>query len=337
MRKILAAAAAVTLGLIAGAALAQDYPWKPERPITLIVPWAAGGSTDQMARIVATELEPELKQKVVVVNQPGASGSVGTKGVLEGPKDGYTWAAGAAVDIGGYKVLGLLDSQLKDWHLFFAVANVNTVAAHPNAPFKDFSQFLEALIKNGKNVPVATAGLSSAGHNFRESIRKAAPGVEYRHVTYDGGNPAVLSTVAGETQAVAQLLVEMSEFIKGKRLIPLAVQADKPVMLEGYGEIPSATKWLPNMPAPLNYFGLWVPKGTPEPVVQTMEMIWTKKIAHSAALKRYAASRAALFTPISGAEAEKAAMKMVTQTVWLYYDAGKAKISPEAIGIPRPQ
>src|ERR687892_2395143 len=144
MRKTLSALAAVVLGVLAGQASAQDYPWKPDRPITLIVPWAAGGSTDQMARIVATELESELKQKVVVVNQPGASGSVGTKGVLEGAKDGYTWAAGAAVDIGGYKVLGLLDSQLKDWHLFFAVANVNTMAVNPNAPFKDFGQLLEA-------------------------------------------------------------------------------------------------------------------------------------------------------------------------------------------------
>ena len=96
------------------------------------------------------------------------------------------------------------------------------------------------------------------------------------------------------------------------------------------------TKWLPNMPAPLNYFGIWVATGTPEPVVQTMEMVWKKKIANSEALKRYAAARAALFTPISGADAEKEAMKMVTQTVWLYYDAGKAKVSPETIGIPRP-
>jgi tripartite-type tricarboxylate transporter receptor subunit TctC len=337
MRKLLTTAAAAAVALIAGPTLAQDYPWKPDRPITLIVPWAAGGSTDQMARILATELEPELKQKVVVVNQPGASGSVGTKGVLEGAKDGYTWAAGAAVDIGGYKVLGLLDSQLKDWNLFLAVANVNTMAANPNAPFKDFGQLLETLKKDGKNVPVATAGLSSAGHNMMETIRKSAPGVEYRHVTYDGGNPAVLATVSGETQAVAQLLVEMSEFIKGKRLIPLAVQADKPVTLEGYGEIPPVTKWLPNMPAPLNYFGIWVPKGTPEPVVQTMEAIWKKRIANSEALKKYAAARAALFTPISGAEAEKEAMKMVTQTVWLYFDAGKAKASPDTIGIPRPQ
>jgi tripartite-type tricarboxylate transporter receptor subunit TctC len=290
-----------------------------------------------MARIVATEIESELGQKVVVVNQPGASGSVGTKGVLEGAKDGYTWAAGAAVDIGGYKVLGLLDSELKDWKLFLAVANVNTLAANPNAPFKDFGQFLETLKKNGKNVPVATAGLSSAGHNLMETVRKAAPGVEYRHVTYDGGNPAVLATVSGETQAVAQLLVEMSEMIKAKRLIPLAVQADKPVTLEGYGEIPPVTKWLPNMPAPLNYFGIWAPKGTPEPVVKTMEEIWKKKIVNSEALKKYAASRAALFTPIYGEEAAKEASKMLHQTVWLYYDAGKAKISPETLGIPRPQ
>ena len=162
-------------------------------------------------------------------------------------------------------------------------------------------------------MPVATAGLSSAGHNMMETIRKSAPGVEYRHVTYDGGNPAVLSTVSGETQAVAQLLVEMSEMIKGKRLIPLAVQADKPVVLEGYGEIPPVTKWLPNMPAPLNYFGIWAPKGTPEPVVQTMDMIWKKKIANSEPLKKYAAARAALFTPLSGEEAAREAMKMVTR------------------------
>ncbi|HYY83444.1 MAG TPA: tripartite tricarboxylate transporter substrate binding protein [Beijerinckiaceae bacterium] len=337
MRRFLAAAAVLAAGALALPAAAADYPWKPDRPVTLIVPWAAGGSTDQMARIVATEIEAELKQKVVVVNQPGASGSVGTKGVLEGAKDGYTWAAGAAVDIGGYKVLGLLDSQLKDWHLFFAVANVNTVSANPNAPFKDFGQFLETLKKNGKDVPVATAGLSSAGHNMMETIRKAAPGVEYRHVTYDGGNPAVLSAVSGETQAASQLLVEMSEFIKGKRLVPLAVQADKPVTLEGFGEIPPVTKWLPNMPTPLNYFGIWAPKGTPEPVVQTMEMIWKNKIANSEALKKYAAARAALFTPLSGADAERESMKMLVQTAWLYFDAGKAKVSPETIGIPRPQ
>src|SRR4030095_2411264 len=104
---------AVALAAVAAApAAAQDYPWKPDRPVTLIVPWAAGGSTDQMARIVAAELEEALGQKFVVANQPGASGSVGTKNALEAPKDGYTWAAGAAVDLSCYRVTGFLDTGI---------------------------------------------------------------------------------------------------------------------------------------------------------------------------------------------------------------------------------
>jgi len=334
MKRILSSLIGCAAGLLATTAVAQDYAWKPDRPVTIIVPWAAGGSTDQMARIVASELEAELKQKFIVVNQPGASGSIGTKNAVEAPKDGYTWAAGAATDVGTYRVLGLLDSGLKDWHMFFAVANLTAIAANPNAPFKDFGQLLDALKKGGANVPVATAGLSSAGHNFMESV-KAAAKIEYKHVTYDGGNPAVLSTVAGETQVVSQLLVEMSEFIKGKRLVPLAILSDKPVMLEGFGELAPITKWLPTMPAPMNYFGIWCAKGTPDTVVKTMQMAWDKKIKNSEALKKYAAGRSALFTPIHSAEAETESYKMVRYTAWLYFDGGKAKVSPDTLGIPR--
>ena len=96
----------------------------------------------------------------------------------------------------------------------------------------------------------------------------------------------MLSTVSGETQAVAQLLVEMSELIKGKRLVPLAILSDKPVMLEGFGELAPITKWLPSMPAPMNYFGIWVAKGTPDNVVKTMALVWDKKIKNSEPLKK---------------------------------------------------
>jgi tripartite-type tricarboxylate transporter receptor subunit TctC len=334
MRRVLWSLVGCAVGFAATTALAQDYTWKPDRPVTIIVPWAAGGSTDQMARIVASELEAELKQKFIVVNQPGASGSIGTKNAAEAAKDGYTWAAGAATDVGTYRVLGLLDSGLKDWHMFFAVANLTAIAANPGAPYKDFGQLLEALKTRGASVPIATAGLSSAGHNFMESI-KAAAKIDYKHVTYDGGNPAVLSAVSGETQAVSQLLVEMSEFIKGKRLLPLAVLSDKPVMLEGFGELAPVTKWLPTMPAPMNYFGIWVAKGTPDAVVKTMEAVWEKKIKNSEALKKYATARSALFTPIHGNEAEVESFKMVRYSAWLYFDAGKGKVNPDSLGIPR--
>jgi tripartite-type tricarboxylate transporter receptor subunit TctC len=329
----MAASAAVLPALQASA---QAYPWRPERPVTIIVPWAAGGSTDQMARVVAAELESELGQRFVVVNQPGASGSIGTRNALEAARDGYTWAAGAAVDVGTYKVLGLLDTMLADWHLFFAVANVSVISVNPNTPFRDFGQLLEALKTRGQTIPVATAGLSSAGHNMMEMIRAAVPGLQYRHVTYEGGNPAVVATVAGETQAVSQLLVEMTEMIRGNRLRPLVALSDKPVPLSGFGEIPPITRWVPGMVAPVNYFGIWIPKGAPEPVVRSMTMAWERKIANSEALKKYAENRSAIFTPIHGEEAFNAAMRMVTRTAWLYHDAGKTKLSPDTVGIARP-
>ena len=106
---------AALLGASAGTAFAQN--WKPTRPINLIVPWAPGGSTDQITRVTAAELEKVLGQTIVVVNQPGASGSIGTKSAFDAAKDGYTWAAGAAQDLGTYQTLGSLNASIKDWHL----------------------------------------------------------------------------------------------------------------------------------------------------------------------------------------------------------------------------
>ena len=251
---------------------------------------------------------------------------VGERTRIEDPKD--------HLELG--TALGLLDTELKEWKTFFAVANVTAISVNPSAPFKDFGAFLEVLKERGDSVPVATAGLSSAGHNMMESIRAAMP-IKYKHVTYNGGAPAVLATVAGETQAVSQLLVEMSEHIKGKRLIPLAVMAEKPVMLDGYGEIPATTKWLPKMPAPMNYFGIWVHKDAPPAVIQTMEMVWKNRMAKSEAVQKYAAARSAIFAPLSGQEAQDEAFKMVRYTAWLYFDAGKAKVSPDTLGIQRLQ
>lgn len=331
-RHLLGAAAATTLA--APALRAQGLAWKPERPVTIVVPWAAGGSTDQMARLVAAELEAAIGSRFVVVNQPGASGSIGTKNALEAARDGLTWAAGAAVDVGCYKVLGLLDTELKDWNLFFAVANVNIVTANPQAGFRDFGQLLDALKARGQSISVSTAGVSSAGHNFMEAIRAAA-GIQYRHATYDGGNPAMIANTSGETPVGAVLLVEAAEMIRARRLIPLAVQAEQPVTLQGFGEIPSVRRWIPTIPAPLNYFGIWAPKGVPQAAVETMTQVWQEKIANSQRLKDYAAQRAAIFAPLSGQNAYDEAWKMVRQTAWLYFDGGKARVSPDTLGIAR--
>ena len=323
--------AALALAIAAPAA-AQ---WKPTKPINLIVPWAAGGSTDQVTRVTAAELEKVLGQKIVVVNQPGASGSIGTKSAWDAPKDGYTWTAGAAQDLGTYQTLGMLDVPAKDWHVFLTVANVPVVGVNAGKAWQTMPQLLAEMKAKPGEVKVATAGVTSGGHNAMELIARAAD-VKYRHVTYDGGNPAAVATVSGETDLTTQLAVEQADFIRGKRIRPLAAVSDKPLELEGFGVIPPITQFVPGIKVPTNYFGIFLPKGTPPEVVATLQKIWADNISNNEALKKYATTRGALFAPVAGDAAQTAAMPAIAANAWLMQDTGKAKVSPDKVGIARP-
>lgn len=326
-----AAAALLALGLAAPAA-AQ---WKPTKPINLIVPWAAGGSTDQITRVTAAELEKVLGQKIIVVNQPGASGSIGSKNAWEAPKDGYTWTAGAAQDLGTYQALGMLDVPAKDWHLFLSVANIAVVGVGASTPYQNMQQLLDAMKAKPGEIKVATAGVTSGGHNAMEAISRAT-GVKYRHVTYDGGNPAVVATVSGETDLTTQLAVEQAEMIRGKRIRPLATVSDRALEIEGFGTIEPISKWIPGFKAPANYFGIFIPKGVPAEVVTTMQKVWAENIANNPAIKAYAVNRGALFAPVAGDAALAAAMPAIQANAWLLHSTGKTKVSPDTVGIAKP-
>jgi tripartite-type tricarboxylate transporter receptor subunit TctC len=335
MRQITMLAAAAALLVCGTPASAQNYPWKPDRPITVIVPWAAGGSTDQVTRLAAAEVEKALGQKIVVVNQGGASGSIGTRNALIAEKDGYTWTAGAAKDLGTYAVSGLLDTKIEDWRLYLSVINVSVLGANPNAPYKNAQDLVNAMKAKPGQVSVATAGVNSSGHAAIEAFTRAL-GLTYKHVSYDGGNPAVTATVAGETEITTQLAVEQANMIRGKRLNPLAVLSDKPLELEGYGTIPAVTASVAGFKPDANYFGIFVHKDVPAPVKQTLDMIWKDVIAKSETMKKYATTNGAQFAPVSGDDAVKAAMPAIQTTAWQLHDAGKSKISPDTIGIKKP-
>ncbi|MCW0234874.1 MAG: tripartite tricarboxylate transporter substrate binding protein [Ferrovibrio sp.] len=333
IRTAVAAFVAGTLGFVAQPAAAQQ--WKPTKPITIIVPWAAGGSTDQVTRVTAAELEKELGQKVVVVNQPGASGSIGTKSVLEGSKDGYTWAAGAAKDVGSYAVSGLLNTTANDWDFYLTVANQAVISVNPNTPYKSVADLLAAMKAKPGQVSFATAGVNSSGHYGSEALSRAA-GATYKHVSYDGGNPAVIATVSGETEVTSQLGVEQIEMIRGKRLRPLAVLASKPLEVDGVAPIEPITKTLPGFRTEANYFGIFVPKGVPAEVIATLDKIWAEKIKNNAALKKYSAEKGALFGPEYGEAAKKASFPAIQGAAWILQEGGKAKVSPDTLGIPKP-
>jgi tripartite-type tricarboxylate transporter receptor subunit TctC len=320
---------------LAAATPAMAQQWKPTRPINLIVPWAAGGSTDQVTRVAAAEMEKVLGQTIVIVNQPGASGAIGTKSALDAAKDGYTWTAGAAQDLGAYQTLGSVNTSIKDWHLFLSVANIQVIGVNPQRPWQNAKQFIDDMKARPGQISVATAGVTSAGHNAMDFIVRAT-GVKYKEVSYDGGNPAVVATVAGEADATTQLAVEQADMIRGKRLRPLATVSDKPIELEGFGTIPPLSQTVPGFTAPANYFGIFIPKGVPDEVVKTVEAIWTNNIAKSEALKKYAVSRGALFNPLAGDAAQKAVFPAIQANAWNLHEAGKTKVSPDTVGIPKP-
>ncbi len=323
-------------GVLASAGLASaQAEWKPERPITLIVPWAAGGSTDQVTRVAAAEIEAALGATVVVENQPGASGSIGTKNAMEADDGGMTWTAGAAQDLGTYKVTGLLDTSIEDWNLYLDVANVAVVGVNADAPWKNFGELIAAMKADPGKITVATAGVTSSGHTAMETIR-ALTGVDYKHVTYDGGGPAVIATVSGETQVTTQLAVEQAEMIRAGRIRPLAVLNDQPLEIAGVDPIPPITQWVPDFKAAPNYFGIFVPKSAPKEVVAALDTVWAEKIANSEALKKYATERGAVFAPYYGEEAQKRVAPAVANNAWLMFEGGKAKVDPSTVGIPRP-
>jgi tripartite-type tricarboxylate transporter receptor subunit TctC len=324
--------AALALGIALPAA-AQN--WKPTRPINLIVPWAAGGSTDQVTRVTAAELEKALGQTIVIVNQPGASGAIGTKSAMDAAKDGYTWTAGAAQDLGAYQALGSVNTNIKDWHLFLNVANIQVIGVNPSRPWKTAKALLDDMKARPGQISVATAGVTSAAHNAMDQIVKAT-GVKYKEVSYDGGNPAVVATVSGEADLTTQLAVEQADMIRGKRLRPLATVSDKAIELEGYGVIPPLSQTIAGFTAPANYFGIFIPKGVPDEVVKTVEKIWTEQIVKSEALKKYAVSRGALFNPLAGDAAQKAVFPAVQTNVWNLHAGGKTKVAPDTVGIPKP-
>jgi tripartite-type tricarboxylate transporter receptor subunit TctC len=334
MRQVLTAALAGATLIAAGPMAAQAQNWKPTKPITVIVPWPAGGATDQVTRITAKELEAALGTTIVVVNQPGASGSIGKKSVADGPKDGYTWTAGAPKQLGTYKLLGLYDTDVKNWHLFLNVTNVPLVSVKPDAAFKDMGELLAAMKARPNQISVGTAGATSSGHIAMEAIAQAA-GVTYKHVTYDGGNPAVVSTVAGETMVTTQLASEQAEMIRGKRLRPLAVVGSVGIELGDY-KVEPVTKWVAKLPEVATHFGIIIPKGVPGDVIATLEKVWAEKISKSSALQKYAGERGALFTPFYGEDAQKRVWPTIQADAWMLHAAGRTKMSPEEAGIPKP-
>ena len=319
--------------MVAGPALAGE--WKPSKPITAIVPWPAGGATDLTVRILASEMEKVLGQRISVVNTPGATGAIGMKNAFDTARDGYTWSSNSDTSLVNYPVLDLMKTTHRDWIQWYALFTPCIVSTTADYPAKDLADLVKIMQEKPGQVPVASAGVGSSGHTALE-VFKSATGVTVRHVPYAGGNPAVIATVSGESNVVMQLSMEQADMIRAKKLKPLASLSNRPLNISGYGEIPPITKWYPKFPLTGSHFGIMIPKGVPPEVVTAVSKAF-EVAAKSEALKNFAEQKAVILVDIREDEAMKMAEETASITTWTLFDNGAAKISPAQFNISRPK
>jgi tripartite-type tricarboxylate transporter receptor subunit TctC len=260
-RSVLAGMAGLAASL--RGAFAQGFP---ERPITLVVPFAPGGSTDILARVVAEHLRQALGQPIVIENRTGASGNIGTASVARAAPDGYTIVFNTmSVHTMNHALFAAMPFDgVKDFSPIALLAYVtNTMVVHPSVPAKTVAEFIAYAKRNPGKINYASAGPGSTNHLCAALFEKMA-GVEMVHVPYRGGAPAVADTVGGQTQLFFTAGTQSLEHVKAGKLRLLAVtEARRSALLP---DVPTVGETLPGYEMAV-WYGAFGPAGMPKDVV----------------------------------------------------------------------
>src|SRR3954467_4703359 len=212
--------------LAATSAFAQTYP---QRPISLIVPWAAGGSTDILARIVAQHLYQSMGQPVVIENRTGAAGNIGTLAAARAAPDGYTLLFNTmSVHTMNHALFATMPFDgVKDFSPISLLAYVtNTMVVHPSVPANTVAEFIAYAKANPGKIAYASSGPGSTNHLCAAMLEKMA-GIEMLHVPYRGGAPAVADTVSGQVQMFFTAGTQSLPHVQAGKLKLLAVTEAK--------------------------------------------------------------------------------------------------------------
>ena len=251
-------------GLLLSTGAAHAAAW-PDHPLTLVIPFAAGGSTDSTGRLLAQKLGQELGEQVVVDNRAGAGGNIGSAFVAKARPDGYTLLLATstiATNVSLYKNMGF--DLRKDLVPVSQVALIpNVLVVNKQFPAKTLKEFVSYVQQKKGPVDYGSAGNGSSQHLSGALFNHMAGGA-MMHVPYKGGAPANLDLLAGRIQAVFAPLVEVLPYIQGGKLRALAVTTKQ--RSTRLPEVPAVDEVLPGYDVTL-WNGVFAPAGTPPAVV----------------------------------------------------------------------
>jgi tripartite-type tricarboxylate transporter receptor subunit TctC len=254
---------------LSGGAAAQDYP---SRPITLVVPYAAGGGNDVMARIVAEKMSKSLGQQIVIENKGGAGGSIATRQVAKSAPDGYTLGLGGtgtlAINPTLYPNVGY--DPRKDFSPVGLIAtSALVVLVHPSIEAKSIAELIALAKREPGKLNYASAGSGSGIHLGTELLAHMA-GVKFTHIPYKGSSPALTDLLGGHVAIYLSSLPPAISLVREGKVRALAVTGPKRSPI--FPDLPTVAETaLPGYEAVLHY-GIIAPAGTPQPIIEKLNV-----------------------------------------------------------------
>ena len=284
MGRLLTAIAAILFGLgWTGSAVAQDYP---ARPVTMIVPFPAGGATDTLARFLGERMHGILGQPVIIENIAGAAGSIGVGRAVRSPADGYTLSIGTSTThmlTGGLYVLPF--DLLKDLEPIIQIGSEPLlIVGKKNLPADDLKGLIAYLKANPDKASVGIAGVGATGHLSGIAFQKVT-GTRFQFVPYRGNAPAMQDLLAGQIDFMIEPSSNFKSLISSGSIKPYAVTGR--ARLPSSPEIPTADEaGLPGFFASL-WYGLWVPKDTPRQIIAKLNATLVRILADPSVQMRF--------------------------------------------------